>query len=159
MASGNSVSTVLASGNRVCTVFHVSGLCSRAGCSKRCALNPRTGDDHRFCSLRCAHAQKRDARRTDVTQAPATQDEPDSYADFQLDLLRAMEMSRMQFMREMGQLQSGSAATNRYTTLPYQNTVISRASAPLPFNKRGGFSIVYIFFIFEIKTKLCPDII
>lgn len=89
-------------------------MCNRDGCSKPCALNPRTGDGHRFCSLRCWHAQKREARRSDVTlTAPSTSaagDEPENYADFQLDLLRAMEMSRMQFLREMGQLQTDSNA-------------------------------------------------
>ena len=33
----------------------------------------------------------------------------ESYLDYHMDLLRAMEMSRLQFLRDIGQLQPGSS--------------------------------------------------
>ena len=44
---------------------------------------------------------------------PAGAGNDETNVDFQMDLLRAMEMSRLQFLREMGQLQPGTSATSR----------------------------------------------
>ncbi|XP_029650318.1 ankyrin repeat and IBR domain-containing protein 1 isoform X2 [Octopus sinensis] len=74
------------------------GKCSRSGCNRLQALNPRTGILHDHCSLHCLHLdhQKNNSKQQDGL--------PEVFLDEQMELLRALEMSRLQYMRETGLL-------------------------------------------------------
>ncbi|XP_064646454.1 ankyrin repeat and IBR domain-containing protein 1-like isoform X2 [Lineus longissimus] len=83
------------------------GGCVRRGCMKPRAQNPRTGAPHDHCSLRCMKLDRLDRSESEGDSdknSPSHQDaDPAEYfTDYQMDLLRAMEMSRLQFIREMG---------------------------------------------------------
>lgn len=71
------------------------GICMRENCSRRRAKNPRTEEYHNFCSLRCSRLHKQ--RREENTYSV-----PEGVLDEQMDLLRALEMSRIQFLKEQG---------------------------------------------------------
>lgn len=62
------------------------GVCSREGCSKPRARNPRTGQVHEYCSLLCLHADKEE-----VSEQPVSAE-----IDPSMDLLIAIEMSKLQ---------------------------------------------------------------
>lgn len=62
------------------------GVCSREGCSKPRARNPRTGQVHEYCSLLCLHTDKDD----DLEQHASVEVDPS------MDLLIAIEMSKLQ---------------------------------------------------------------
>ncbi|KAL4216921.1 Ankyrin repeat and IBR domain-containing protein 1 [Mactra antiquata] len=78
-----------------------SDICIRAGCSKTRAKNPRTGETHDFCSLRCSrlHKIRRDEPPPRFTEIQL---------DEQMDFLRALEMSRIQYLKEQGVINDGS---------------------------------------------------
>jgi len=64
------------------------GACSREGCGRPRARNPRTGKVHEFCSLRCSHFEP-------CTDQPAV-----ATTDFAMDLVIALEMSRLQLIED-----------------------------------------------------------
>ncbi|XP_060599500.1 ankyrin repeat and IBR domain-containing protein 1-like [Ruditapes philippinarum] len=75
--------------------------CHREGCSRSRAKNPRTGELHNFCSLRCSrlHKQRKEEVTTNFT---------DIQLDEQMDFLRALEMSRLQYLKEQGVISDDS---------------------------------------------------
>lgn len=77
--------------------------CDRIGCCRRRAKNPRTGEIHNFCSLRCSRLHK---QRKDEPPAPVFSE---SQLDEQMDFLRALEMSRIQFLKEQAVLNEPSS--------------------------------------------------
>ncbi|XP_046380179.1 ankyrin repeat and IBR domain-containing protein 1-like isoform X2 [Haliotis rufescens] len=73
------------------------GKCCRPGCSRPRAPNPRTGDIHDYCSLSCL---RRD--QEEKVEQEHQDDIPEVILDEHMDLLRALEMSRLQYLRESG---------------------------------------------------------
>jgi len=65
------------------------GVCEREGCGRPRARNPRTGKVHPFCSLRCNRFEGACQPITAVTTA-----------DFAMDLVIALEMSRLQLIED-----------------------------------------------------------
>lgn len=65
------------------------GVCDRVGCGKARARNPRTGEFHSFCSLRCSRYES--FSQPSVLTATA---------DFTMDLVIALEMSRLQLIED-----------------------------------------------------------
>lgn len=63
------------------------GVCDREGCGRPRARNPRNGKIHSFCSLRCSRSESLDQ------PSVAT-------ADFAMDLVIALEMSRLQLIED-----------------------------------------------------------
>lgn len=63
------------------------GVCDREGCGRPRARNPRTGKVHSFCSLRCSRHESQD-------QLPVVT------TDFAMDLVIALEMSRLQLIED-----------------------------------------------------------
>ncbi|VDH97533.1 ankyrin repeat and IBR domain-containing protein 1 [Mytilus galloprovincialis] len=80
----------------VTTIIKLHGTCLRKGCSRTRVKNPRTGDWHEYCSRACMQAD----------QIQASQEQEESQAevvvDEQMDLLRALEMSRLLYLQEQG---------------------------------------------------------
>ncbi|XP_013414863.1 uncharacterized protein LOC106176856 isoform X2 [Lingula anatina] len=75
-----------------------SDVCRRTDCSKPRARNKRTGGMHEYCSLRCL-------RKDRVGKEGVSSPRPSELvADYQLDLLRALEMSRLQLLRDVASL-------------------------------------------------------
>lgn len=73
----------------------ILGICSRRGCTKPRARNPRTGALHDYCSLRCSKLDKLGNSEESIL----------SYtSDFQMDLLIALEMSRLQMIEDKERL-------------------------------------------------------
>ncbi|KAL5005870.1 hypothetical protein ScPMuIL_017028 [Solemya velum] len=68
------------------------GKCSREGCDRSRAQNPRTGEMHDFCSLRCSR----------IEHLEESEEMSEVILDEHMDLLRALEMSRLQYLREQG---------------------------------------------------------
>ncbi|GAB6029004.1 hypothetical protein CHUAL_004792 [Chamberlinius hualienensis] len=76
----------------------ILGICSRKGCTKPKARNPRTGTMHDYCSLRCSKICRLSAEDN-------TEESGLSYtSDYQMDLLIALEMSRLQMIEDMERL-------------------------------------------------------
>lgn len=63
------------------------GVCDREGCGRPRARNPRNGKIHPFCSLRCSRSESLDQ----PSVAPT---------DFAMDLVIALEMSRLQLIED-----------------------------------------------------------
>lgn len=63
------------------------GKCERVGCGKPRARNPRNGEIHSFCSLRCSRMQ-------------STVECPPDYGDPEMDIFIALEMSRLQLIED-----------------------------------------------------------
>ncbi|XP_055345873.1 ankyrin repeat and IBR domain-containing protein 1-like [Paramacrobiotus metropolitanus] len=72
--------------------------CSRPGCSRPCAKNPRTGIYHRHCTLRCKRLHEDDAKESVEDDQPTTSG---SRASHKLDMIIAMELSRLQMQRDL----------------------------------------------------------
>ncbi|PNF19231.1 hypothetical protein B7P43_G08208 [Cryptotermes secundus] len=68
------------------------GECSRVGCSRPRARNPRTSAIHDYCSLRCSRAARLGAE-DDVYHVNVT-------SDYNMDLVIALEMSRLQMIED-----------------------------------------------------------
>ncbi|XP_063237548.1 uncharacterized protein LOC134539440 [Bacillus rossius redtenbacheri] len=77
--------------NRALAVSLV-GECSRAGCARPRARNPRTSAVHDYCSLRCSRSARAGAG-DDVYRVNVT-------ADYNMDLVIALEMSRLQMIED-----------------------------------------------------------
>ncbi|XP_052236052.1 ankyrin repeat and IBR domain-containing protein 1-like [Dreissena polymorpha] len=71
-------------------------MCTRECCARPCAKNPRTGEYHKFCSLRCSRMHK---QRLDDEPLPSMSE---MHMDERMDILRALEMSRIQFLQDQG---------------------------------------------------------
>ncbi|XP_069107789.1 uncharacterized protein [Argopecten irradians] len=80
------------------------GKCAREGCNKLEVKNPRTGEWHQYCSRQCMTA---------VAVESSEQSEPvqEAILDEQMDLLRALEMSRLQYLRDQGIIADLSSTT------------------------------------------------
>ncbi|XP_033731278.1 ankyrin repeat and IBR domain-containing protein 1-like, partial [Pecten maximus] len=80
------------------------GKCAREGCNRLEAKNPRTGEWHQYCSRQCMNA---------VAVESSDQSEPvqEAILDEQMDLLRALEMSRLQYLRDQGIIADLSSTT------------------------------------------------
>ncbi|KAK6165782.1 hypothetical protein SNE40_022633 [Patella caerulea] len=73
--------------------------CYKTGCNRPRAPNPRTGEIHDYCSPSC--------QRADQEQQIANEQKeeiPEVILDEHMDLLRALEMSRLQYLRDTGLL-------------------------------------------------------
>ncbi|XP_069676141.1 uncharacterized protein [Periplaneta americana] len=68
------------------------GECSRVGCSRPRARNPRTSAIHDYCSLRCSRTARL-GTEDDVYRVNVT-------ADYNMDLVIALEMSRLQMIED-----------------------------------------------------------
>ncbi|GAU90593.1 hypothetical protein RvY_02991 [Ramazzottius varieornatus] len=79
--------------------------CARPGCSRPCVRNPRTEIFHRHCSYRCNKLHESLARETASAliddQEPSTSTTSGERASHKLDLLIAMELSRLQMQRDL----------------------------------------------------------
>ncbi|WAR10894.1 AKIB1-like protein [Mya arenaria] len=85
-------------------------MCVRECCSRPQAKNPRTGDYHKFCSLRCSRIHK---QRKDEEAVPNMSE---VHLDERMDILRALEMSRLQYMREQGVLSDEKGQEDNQST-------------------------------------------
>jgi ankyrin repeat/IBR domain-containing protein 1 len=81
------------------TTTTASGRCKRSGCRKQCVVSPRTGQLQEYCSLKCKNL---DDFHSDVDSSVAHSSTQSTcqMPDYELDLLRAMEMSRLHFLQE-----------------------------------------------------------
>ncbi|XP_025093474.1 uncharacterized protein LOC112563582 isoform X2 [Pomacea canaliculata] len=77
------------------------GKCHRIGCNRPKAVNPRTQQIHDYCSRRCKHHHEMLVMQ-DLEQQQ--EEIPEVILDEHMDLLRALEMSRLQFLRDKGLL-------------------------------------------------------
>ncbi|XP_066998592.2 uncharacterized protein [Anabrus simplex] len=68
------------------------GECTRVGCTRPRARNPRTSAIHDFCSLRCSRSARL-GTEDDVYRVNVT-------ADYNMDLVIALEMSRLQMIED-----------------------------------------------------------
>ncbi|KAL3854879.1 hypothetical protein ACJMK2_014115 [Sinanodonta woodiana] len=82
------------------------GQCAREGCRRPRANNPRTGELHEYCSIACS-------RLRNDSEKDAVQEIPEVFLDEHMDLLRALELSRLQYLRDKGVLAENSAANIR----------------------------------------------
>nr|KAG5714730.1 hypothetical protein BaRGS_000218 [Batillaria attramentaria] len=77
------------------------GKCRRVGCGRPKAVNPRTQEIHDYCSRRCKHHDE----VQHMTETEEQSEEiPEVILDEHMDLLRALEMSRLQYLRDAGLL-------------------------------------------------------
>ncbi|XP_014667038.1 PREDICTED: uncharacterized protein LOC106808723 [Priapulus caudatus] len=74
----------------------VFGVCARQGCTRPRAQNPRTGAVHDHCSLRCSRTDKLGKPDEETASPPAF------VTDYHMELMLALEMSRLQLMQDMG---------------------------------------------------------
>lgn len=93
----------------------VTGKCSRVGCLHQCARNPRTGELHEHCTMKCMHL---DRLESELGIDMSFQSNAEYFTDYHMDLLRALEMSRLQFLREMGSLHPGSGERSARSPIP-----------------------------------------
>lgn len=82
------------SDSEVTTILKLHGTCFRKGCSRTRVKNPRTGDWHDYCSRACMQADQLSEGQEDIQQ--------EVVVDEQMDLLRALEMSRLLYLQEQG---------------------------------------------------------
>lgn len=93
-------------------VFHVDlfkaltvsllGVCDREGCGRPRARNPRNGKIHPYCSLRCSRSESFDQPSVATT-------------DFAMDLVIALEMSRLQLIEDEVRKQNHEQTTSGST--------------------------------------------
>ncbi|RUS73894.1 hypothetical protein EGW08_018345 [Elysia chlorotica] len=80
------------------------GKCHRAGCNKVRARNPKTNEIHEYCSMWCLL----------IAQEDENKEEGEGIGEIVLDehmeLLRALEMSRLQYLQDSGLLHVFSAS-------------------------------------------------
>ncbi|KAI8776004.1 ankyrin repeat and IBR domain-containing protein 1 [Biomphalaria glabrata] len=74
------------------------GKCHRSGCNKVRARNPKTNGHHDFCSLYCMLVDKSDR------EGEEREGISEIVLDEHMELLRALEMSRLQYLRDSGLL-------------------------------------------------------
>ncbi|KAK3082836.1 hypothetical protein FSP39_006705 [Pinctada imbricata] len=71
------------------------GRCQHKNCRKPRAKNPRTGEIHGYCSRQCMYDDKLESPEQSEPVQEVIMDE-------QMDLLRALEMSRLQYLHDQG---------------------------------------------------------
>ncbi|BFZ21952.1 hypothetical protein BsWGS_24991 [Bradybaena similaris] len=74
------------------------GKCHRSGCNKVRVKNPRTNEQHDYCSRWCMQVDKEDQNRKEAEGLS------EIVLDEHMELLRALEMSRLQYLRDNGLL-------------------------------------------------------
>ncbi|XP_041374912.1 ankyrin repeat and IBR domain-containing protein 1-like isoform X2 [Gigantopelta aegis] len=77
--------------------LRIHGKCHRSGCSRPRAPNPRTGEIHNYCSLYCLRCDEEERLEQEQSE-----EIPEVILDEHMDLLRALEMSRLQYLRDTG---------------------------------------------------------
>ncbi|KAG1669698.1 Ankyrin repeat and IBR domain-containing protein 1 [Nymphon striatum] len=77
-----------------------TGICKRSFCNRPRARNPRTGEIHDFCSLQC---YKHDQNEESVKSKASFE------SDYNMDLLIALEMSRLQMIEDMNKVKMAGA--------------------------------------------------
>ncbi|XP_022243992.1 ankyrin repeat and IBR domain-containing protein 1-like isoform X2 [Limulus polyphemus] len=91
----------------------ILGVCARKGCQKARARNPRTGTLHEYCSLQCLQ---------NYTEGVEDRNHLTYELDYSMDLLIALEMSRLQMIEDMNRVQlSRTESTVKVTEDTYQN--------------------------------------
>lgn len=71
------------------------GRCKKMSCNNPRAKNPRTGETHDYCSRQCMYEDKLENPEHPEPVQEVIMDE-------QMDLLRALEMSRLQYLHDQG---------------------------------------------------------
>ncbi|XP_056009769.1 ankyrin repeat and IBR domain-containing protein 1-like isoform X2 [Ostrea edulis] len=71
------------------------GRCQKMSCNNPRAKNPRTGETHEYCSRQCMYEDKLENPEQPEPVQEVIMDE-------QMDLLRALEMSRLQYLHDQG---------------------------------------------------------
>ncbi|XP_061169604.1 ankyrin repeat and IBR domain-containing protein 1-like [Saccostrea echinata] len=71
------------------------GKCQKMSCDNPRARNPRTGEIHGYCSRQCMYEDK-------IENPEQPEPVQEVIMDEQMDLLRALEMSRLQFLHDQG---------------------------------------------------------
>lgn len=100
----NSFTKILTHGGAV--TVSLLGKCERGGCIKPRARNPRNGEIHSYCSLRCSRMS------TSVVECPL------NYGDHEMDIFIALEMSRLQLIEDefVKHLRSEPIRSHSHTT-------------------------------------------
>lgn len=93
------------------------GVCEREGCGRPRARNPRTGKVHPFCSLRCNRFEGSRQPKVAVTTA-----------DFAMDLIIAMEMSRLQLIEDQMRKQCRSNQAGSSTNEEHERQTVDEFS-------------------------------
>ncbi|XP_076461303.1 ankyrin repeat and IBR domain-containing protein 1-like [Babylonia areolata] len=89
------------------------GKCRRVGCNRPNVVNPRTQQVHEYCSRRCKHHDEMQNMADAEQQQQQQQEEiPEVILDEHMDLLRALEMSRLQYLRDTGLLHEPEGQKN-----------------------------------------------
>ncbi|XP_065294632.1 ankyrin repeat and IBR domain-containing protein 1-like isoform X1 [Dermacentor albipictus] len=108
--------------DRKSALIRAVGVCSREGCTRPRARNPRTQKLHEYCSLRCQtkHSnQELQQGRHEI--------------DFSMDLMIALELSRMQMIEDQRRFECGCNSeppvNDAASAVPLQST---RPSSPAP---------------------------
>lgn len=70
--------------------------CSRSGCRKSRAQNPRTGELHQYCSLKCQYLD-----------SGIEGEEGSTGRRYNVDLMIALQMSRLQLLQDLRMLSYG----------------------------------------------------
>lgn len=108
--------------------------CARNSCHRRRATNPRTGEIHEYCSLRCKNEAKREALSSEREKI-GTKFEPDPM----MDILIAIELSKIQYVkdeerRRQRHLMERSRIRNRLSRSPSlsetPSPIASRSTTP-----------------------------
>ena len=68
-------------------------ICSRPGCTRARASNPRTSQLHDFCSLKCQYLDSSQLNNED-SQAQSTR-------QYNVDLMIALQISRLQLLQDL----------------------------------------------------------
>ncbi|XP_070570683.1 ankyrin repeat and IBR domain-containing protein 1-like isoform X2 [Ptychodera flava] len=100
------------------TAAQDSTICLHPGCEKPRARNKRTGALHEYCGLKCMRQDKLSRMESD---SPPFCEEENTINNDQIDLLRALEMSRLLLMEQTEQLdrrtEDGEASSSDRNTL------------------------------------------
>ncbi|OWF51295.1 ankyrin repeat and IBR domain-containing protein 1-like [Mizuhopecten yessoensis] len=114
--------------------------CAREGCNKLEAKNPRTGEWHQYCSRQCMSAAA-------VENTDHSEPVQEAILDEQMDLLRALEMSRLQYLRDQGIIADLSSTTASLLDSPGA----AEGGSPIPGDESGLPSP-------QKQSKTLPDI-
>ncbi|CAG5115366.1 unnamed protein product [Candidula unifasciata] len=85
--------------------------CHRSGCNKVRVKNPRTNEQHDFCSRWCMQVDKEDQSRKEAEGLS------EIILDEHMELLRALEMSRLQYLRDNGLLHVSESPDAQQSTV------------------------------------------
>lgn len=108
--------------DRKSALIRAVGVCSREGCTRPRARNPRTQKLHEYCSLRC---QTKHSNR-ELHQVR-------NEVDFSMDLMIALELSRMQMIEDQRRFERGCdselAGNDAASAVAHESTL---PSSPAP---------------------------